>query len=107
MKDEPAWHDVDMFIHIMNLAGCSTAPGANAAWSIGTSALEHLTIARNYLAHRNRETAVRVRGLTLAYKVNPTDRPEELLLSRGRNRPQMIIEDWRDDLQAVIELMPA
>ena len=107
MRDEPAWHDVDMFINIMNQAGCSTAPGANAAWSIDTSALEHLTVVRNFLAHGNRETAVRVRSLSATYKVSPSVRPEELLLSRGRNRPQTIIEDWRDDLQAVIELMPA
>lgn len=107
MRDEPAWHDVTMFLRILNLARCSTAPGANAAWSIGTNALEHLTIARNYLAHRNRETALRVRGLNATYKVGRLDRPDELLVSRGRNRPQMVIEDWLDDLEAVVELMPA
>ena len=107
MRDEPAWHDVDMFLRIMNMAGCSTAPGTNAAWSIGTSALEHLTAARNFFAHRNRETALRVRSLRSAYKISQLDRPEDLLLSRARDRPQTIIEDWLDDLATVIELMPA
>jgi hypothetical protein len=108
MRDEPAWHDIGMFLRILNLADCSTAPGTNAAWSIGTNALEHLTITRNYFAHRNRETAVKVRNLnSTTYKAGALDSPEELLIARGRNRPQLIVEDWLDDLQTVIELMPA
>lgn len=107
MRDEPAWHDIGMFLAIMNSSGCTTAKGANAAWSIGTATMEHLTWARNYFAHRNRETALRVKALYGAYKVASTTRPEELLVSRARARPQLVIEDWLDDLAAAIGLMPA
>jgi hypothetical protein len=107
MRDEPAWHDVPMFLRIMNLSKCSTAPGTNAAWSIGTSSMLHLTFVRNYFAHRNRETAVRVKSLGSAYRLGQVNRPEDVLLSRARGRPQIVLEDWLDDLETVIKLMPA
>jgi tRNA uridine 5-carbamoylmethylation protein Kti12 len=96
-----------MFLRILNMAECSTAPGANAAWSIETNALAHLTIVRNYFAHRNRDTALRVKRLRSTYRIGSTTRPEELLLARARDRPQMVVEDWLDDLTVAIELMPA
>lgn len=104
---EPAWHDTAVFLRVMNAAGCSTAGGANAAWSIGTQALEHLTVARNYFAHRNNDTAASLRGLSVSYKVSPPRRPDALLGSAGYGRPQPLVLDWMDDLEAVFLLMPA
>lgn len=106
-RQEPAWHDSTAFLRIINGAGCSNAMDVNAAWSIQTEALAHLTRARHYVAHRNAETAIRLRQLSQAYGVPAPQEPDSLLLMRGRGRPQPIIEDWIDDLEAVFSLMPA
>jgi hypothetical protein len=91
----------------MNAAGCSTAAGATAAWSIETDALEHLTSARNFFAHRNNDTAEILKGLSSIYKVGEPQRPDALLTIPARGRPQSILQDWLDDLEAVFTLMPA
>ena len=106
-RQEPPWHDTTAFLRVLNAAGCSNATGVNAAWSIQTDALAHLTRARHYLAHRNAETAIRLRRLSQAYGLPAPREPDALLLMRGRGRPQAILEDWLDDLEAVFSLMPA
>jgi len=95
-----------MFIRILNAAGCSTAGGTNAAWSVGTTALDDLTKARNFFAHRNDQTAARLRAVGVAHGV-ATDRVESLLTSRAAGRPQTVVEDWIDELETVFLLMPA
>lgn len=104
---EPPWHDSTTFLRVLNAAGCSNATGVNAAWSIQTEALAHLTRARHFMAHRNSETAVRLRQLSQAYGLPAPRQPDSLMLMRGRGRPQPIINDWMDDLEAVFSLMPA
>jgi hypothetical protein len=104
---EPAWHDTGLFLKLINAAGCSNASGVNAAWSIGTDALAHLTKARHYLAHRNNETAIGLRRLSTSYGVQRPHEPEVLLTTRAPLRPQPILHDWVDDLETVFTLMPA
>jgi hypothetical protein len=106
-QEEPRWHDTAIFLRLMNAAGCSNAADVNAAWSVGTTALEDLTKARHYFAHRNDQTASGLRGLSTRYGVVTPSRPESLLVMKGAGRPQSVIEDWVDDLQTVFSLMPA
>ncbi len=106
-REEPAWHDTDLFVRLVNAAGCSNAAGVNEAWSIGTSALADLTRARHFFAHRNKETAERLRSVGATYRLGRVDDPDDVLVSTAPGRPQSLIEDWFDDLHTVFTLMPA
>jgi hypothetical protein len=105
-RDEPAWHDTTMFIRLVNAAKCSNAAGVNAAWSIGTGALADLTRARHFFAHRNEETAARLRSIGVTARLGRLSDPADVLVSVPPGRPQVLLEDWFDDLHTVFMLMP-
>lgn len=105
-RDEPSWHDSSIFLRLINAAGCSNAFGVNAAFSIGSQALPHLTTSRNFAAHRGEETAKKLRRLSTHYRLPPPPDPFELVVSRAAGRPQSVLEDWIDDLQAIALLLP-
>jgi hypothetical protein len=96
-----------MFIRLVNAANCSNAAGVNAAWSIGTRALADLTRARHFFAHRNEETAARLRSIGVSARLGRLSDPADVLVSVAPGRPQVLIEDWFDDLHTVFMLMPA
>jgi hypothetical protein len=105
-RDEPTWHDPNVLVRILNKAACSNAAGVNAALSLGSNAIEHLTITRNFLAHRNETTAVKLRRLGSRYGVGaPTD-PLAVVFAFGYGRPQRIVDDWLDDIFTIVSLFP-
>lgn len=105
-RDEPTWHDPNVIIRILGKAGCSNAKGVNNALSIGSKAIEHLTTTRNFLAHRNETTAVKVRRLGNHYGVGTRGDPLAVVCAFGDGRPQRIVEDWLDDIYTIFSLFP-
>ena len=105
-REEPTWHDPNVIVRILNTAGCSNAIGVNAALSIGSRAIEHLTTARNFLAHRNETTARKLRGLSVAYGLAQPRDPLSVVFGVGHGRPQRIFEDWLDDIYTIVSLLP-
>lgn len=105
-RDKPAWHDPNVIIRVLNRAGCSNAKGVNDALSIGSRAIEHLTTARNFLAHRNETTALRVRALGSHYGVGAVTEAVAVVFAVGYGRPQRIVEDWLDDIYTIVSLFP-
>lgn len=105
-RDEPTWHDPNVIIRILNRAGCSNARGVSGALSIGSSAIEHLTTTRNFLAHRNESTAVKLRRLGRSYGVGTPRDPLAVVFAVGHGRPQRIVEDWLDDIYTIFALFP-
>lgn len=105
-RDEPPWHDARVIIRVLHSATCSNAAGVGAALSIGSSALEHLTVTRNFLAHRNESTAVSLRRLGRLYGVGAPNDPLAVVFAVSPGRPQRIVEDWLDDLFTIFSLFP-
>jgi hypothetical protein len=105
-RDEPTWHDIGIVIRLFNLAQCSNAGGFASAWSVGSRASEYLTITRNFYAHRQENTALKVRRVARAMQAPARGEPGEIALQRGAGRPQSLIEDWLDDIEVIVQLIP-
>lgn len=86
-RDEPTWHDPNVIVRVLNKAGCSNAKGVSDALSIGSRAIEHLTTTRNFLAHRNETTAVKVRRLGAQYGLRAPADPLAVVFAVGPGRP--------------------
>jgi hypothetical protein len=107
-RDEPTWHEPQSLI-----TGCTNMDTSNlsqvqAALSIGSPVFTHLPTCRNFFAHRNDDTAMKV--LTLgqsSYSMFSTHHPSEVLTRPAYGRPQSLILDFIDDLWATMELLCA
>ena len=62
-RDEPTWHAPEAIVKVLVGAGCSNAPGVTNTLSPLPTAIVHWTTARNFLAHRNADTARKMRAL--------------------------------------------
>jgi hypothetical protein len=105
-RDEPNWMDptiVSRTLHHLNL---SNASGFTSAMSAGSGSYDRLYSCRNFVAHRNRGTALKVRQLARNEGVRHNLDPLELPHLPGRARPQSLVCDWLDELIAIVELVP-
>ena len=104
--DEPTWHDTRVIIKVLNSAGCSNAMGVNSALSINSRALQDLTVARNFLAHRNESTARKLRGLGSHYGVGMPNDPLTVLFAAPHGTSRRVVEEWLDDISTIFSLFP-
>lgn len=105
-RDEPDWHDPASVSKALNAAGCSNAAGFYAAVSLGTASRTEVLTVRNYVAHRGRNTALKVRTLCPDKAKMHTIDPMAVPLERGPGRPQPLLFDWIDDLSTMVSLVP-
>lgn len=106
-RDEPDWGDASIVAKILFDLNCPVAADFGAAVSLGSSARPDLATFRNYVAHRNRGTALKVRDLAIRYSVDPSLEPLAIPLQIQRLRTQPIMMDWLDDLLTMAELLPS
>lgn len=106
-RDEPAWHDLAVFHTLVREIGSSTLHHVDAALSYSPLVFRHLVVCRNFFAHRNQDTASKVRSITRMYLVSPTLRPSEFLLNSQPRRPQPILLDWLDGVRDTISIVCA
>lgn len=107
-RDEPTWHEPKTLITGCTNMGASNLSQVQAALSIGSSVFIHLPTCRNFFAHRNDDTAIKV--LTLgqsSYSMFGKIHPFEVLTASAYGRPQSLILDFIDDLWATMELLCA
>lgn len=105
MRDEPTWHDKKTVIKLAIHLNFSNATDISSALSYPTDALEHLTITRNYYAHRNQETGAKIVNVARSYGLVGINHPDHLLKSVAPGRPQEILFDWFDDLRIIVNLL--
>ena len=105
-RDEPTWHDPNVIIQILHKARCSNATGVSDALSIGSRAIPHLTTTRNFLAHRNESTALKLRRLGQYYGVGRPADPLASVFAIRHGRPQTMVQDWLDDIFTIFSLFP-
>lgn len=106
-REEPDWSDPGLVASLLVAAGCSIAGDFTTAVSVGSSARQDLATYRNFIAHRNRETALKVRRLGAENGLNDLIPPIDIPLQAARQRPQTLLVDWLDDLWTIVTFLPA
>jgi len=105
-RDEPDWLDPGNVSRLLNSLSCSNSAGFNAAVSLGTSARQDLLSYRNFVAHRNRLTALKVRAVAARSSVYQDLDPVDLPLQRTRRSANTLLVDWIGELETMISLSP-
>ncbi|SRR5712691_6312261 len=106
-RQEPAWHDPNTLLRTFAVLNPSNLGEMQAAFSFSTNVFDHLPTIRNFFAHRNDETMLKVRNVARNLAINPSQRACEIVCSTVTGRPQNILTDWLDDLSAVATLLCA
>jgi len=105
-REEPAWHEVPVFLKTCQHIQCSHAPHVESALSLNTRAFQDLPVFRNFYAHRNEETAAKaIRLAEQQYLIRGQTHPTLALAAPSYRRPQALILDWIDEIGAVVELL--
>lgn len=103
--DEPRWHKPDTLIKSCDEIGCSNHIEIREVLSRQTQVFDHLRVFRNFYAHRNEDTAMKAKRIARDYSISLRYHPTEILLMPAYDRPQVLILDWIDDIEAVVELL--
>jgi hypothetical protein len=75
------------------------------AFGVATQVFAHLARARNYFAHRNRDTRATAQGIGPSYGLSALLHPADMLLARPVGRPQALILEWIDDIEIVVSYL--
>lgn len=105
-RDEPNWLDPRTTSSALMLLDLSNAAGFASALSAGSGIHDRVATCRNFVAHRNRGTAIKVRRLAREFGIVDEADPEELPFLRSPGRPQNLVSDWLEELIAIVELVP-
>jgi hypothetical protein len=112
-REEPNWLDPGTVSTLLNRLGCSNEAGFHAAISIGSSVHQDLLTYRNFVGHRNRETALKLRNLIGAYqrtnltrRAPPVTDPLEMPLQLVSRKPYSLLTLWLTDLYTMVSLVP-
>ena len=104
-RDEPPWHVPDTLINSCDEIGCCNYIEIQNAFSIQTKVFDHLRAFRNFYAHRNDETAIKTQKIAQQYTIPLPRHPSEILWSPAYRRPQILILDWIDDLDTIVQFL--
>jgi hypothetical protein len=105
-REEPDWLDPVVVSRALANLSLSNSPGFSAAMSAGSGVHERVLTCRNFVGHRNRRTALKVRGIARGAGILSNADPVELPHLPAPGRPQSLLADWIDELMAIIELVP-
>jgi hypothetical protein len=104
-RDEPAWHDPNVFLNGCMHLGCSHVNHFGAAFSAGSAAFLHLPVFRNYYAHRNDQTLGAAMSIAPGYGIAWASSPTEALLSFPLAWVQPLLVQWLDDVDFTVEYL--
>ena len=111
-RQEPAWHDPAVILRLCAALGLSNGATVSQALSLGATAMRDLPPVRNYFAHKNEDTAERVRRIgrthgisAYAGSLSRKKSPVLVVTSAAPGRPQSILNDWLDELAVTASLM--
>ncbi len=104
-RDEPTWHDTSDFRRAVQALGTTNLPAVFGALSLAPGSLRDLTTFRNFYAHRGRETARKSQAIARRYLLPHDRHPTEILNDYATGRPQVLLADMVDDIDAVIALL--
>ena len=105
-REEPSWHDVQIFLRTCQTIGCSHLTVVQLGLSVQTRIFYDLPAFRNFYSHRNEESAERALGLVRRqYLITKAKHPTEALATSVLLRPQALVLDWLDELDVVMALI--
>ena len=109
-RDEPNWYDPRVITALSPRLALSNLAQIQAAFGIPTAVFSEMPVFRNFFAHRNQDTASRVRTVIAAnytaFGFSKRTTPSVFLCARIPGRPQNVLADYIDDIRNVTALMP-
>ena len=104
-RDEPPWHQPKTLIDSCHEINCSNYTDIIAAFSVPTRVFNDLTKFRNYFAHRNEYTFGFTKVVANHYSIPTHHHPSKILCTQAYGRPQVLMLDWIDDIEVIIEFL--
>ena len=101
---EPNWVDPIVVHRLLQAQQLSNAQGFLTALGAGTGANENLLTFRNFVAHRGRATALKVRKLVRSAGLMSAADPIELPFYRAPKRPISIFTTWIVELRSIVRI---
>lgn len=99
--DEPKWRRPRDLERACAGLMMSNLANVRAALSISPGVFDHLPVFRNFYAHRNGDTAVKALDVAKRYYgIAWCHHPTDALLTPATRRPQELMLDWLDAIQA-------
>jgi hypothetical protein len=96
-RDEPNWMARRTLIELAKHFGFSHTIELSGALSLQTRVFDDLPPLRNFFAHRSRDTFAVALGVASAYQLAGLH-PSRFVVSRAPGRPDVVGEEWLDDL---------
>ena len=102
-RDEPSWFNPDAVGPVLANEGVSSARLFAGAFSHSVNVtITQLPVFRNFYAHRNQQTEAAALGLAPGFGIPAARSPSAVLAARARRRPQPLLLDWIDDIDALV-----
>lgn len=111
-RQEPTWHDPAVITRLSTALGLSNSVTVSQALSLNATFMRDLPPIRNYFAHKNEDTAERVRQIGRQHGISGyagtssrKKTPIAVIASPALGRPQSILKDWIDEMATTASLM--
>jgi hypothetical protein len=103
-RREPAWFDNQVYARIASHFNFSNLPSVTQAFSYQTSFFTLSTV-RNYFAHKNEETFIKLHRIGSAIAPSPRHRPDEVFVGVLRASSPPLVIEWIHDAMVMKHLM--
>jgi hypothetical protein len=104
-RDEPPWHDTNVLLTLATNMKASNLLEIQSALSAGFRVFVDLPVFRNFYAHRNHRSLEAASKVASIYGIPSGLRPTQVLLTFAYKRPQVLMQDWLDDLCFTVEYL--
>jgi len=106
-RDEPTWFNPHVFLTSCQALGVSNIAQIQNALSAQTRVMIDLPAFRNYVAHRNENSARSARRIAAHYTIPGFKHPLQVLCTLPHRRPQPLLREWISDLDVLVEFLCA
>lgn len=102
----PDWQTRGHLLTALKYVGASSYTAVDGALSYQTRVLLDLPTVRNFYAHKGHRAAQSVATIQKHYGITKTMSPHELLCTVPPTSADVLLNEWLDDISAIMSLMP-